>query len=724
MSGTARPPLPTNFQLEISPAASPSVRGTLAPRSQTAPAQTTTRTANRSAPRRSMQLGRRAARALSGVLFGFNAPVTQRIARGIRGGRSNEAQYQNASAMDVLPPSMEAERVQETQNRATLGVISETLLRIENTVNGIAAGMGAGRASGGNEQASGGGGLLGMLGGLLGGLGAGAGLAGIGAVVRRLVGSVARAIFTRIPIIGPLILVALNIEGAMEEYERNGLGSAITELISGIGSDLTFGLVSRERIREIIENGVGQLREWWNSATEALSNLVSSIGDSLRGFFGWVNESLQSAYDNFQRRRAELEGRSIEGQQEAEQNRAAMTPGQRAGRGVGTSYVQMMRNRPGYLSEDQVEDVQNTLANAPPDETPEQRTQRESLRREFEGQGQLTPAIAEYMDARRTAAAAQAQTQAPVAASMQEELNFIPTPAVNNTPVPATSESTNTPAENTPQRAPSAYTNESTNESPSAVSAGETPTASPNQVPPQRVPAGQEAQQPIAPENFNVERYRQLDRQGATIFERRVTQRTNEIVNEIVEREQPRGQVARRNLINQSQAQAREQATREVLSEPAIVERISRAIPDVQRVTVPTPQPPAAQRANTSGVMPGMAPTQSIPSTQSTNDNVPSNTVPASEPNAPQQQMQSAPTANLAPAENAENLARTLSESAPGPTVIPIPVPQGGGQVQQGGGGGSAGGGGGATSARAPSAPPPVHPPRPAEYITPQVSGR
>jgi hypothetical protein len=80
---------------------------------------------------------------------------------------------------------------------------------------------------------------------------------------------------------------------------------------------------------------------------------------------------------------------------------------------------------------------------------------------------------------------------------------------------------------------------------------------------------------------------------------------------------------------------------------------------------------------------------------------------------------------DIVPPENAQVVTQTLSNSAPGPTVIPVPVVQGGGSAPAGamapppntGGGGSGGAAGRGQTPRQP-----VFPARPAEYVTPQMS--
>ena len=272
-------------------------------------------------------------------------------------------------------------------------------------------------AKGGKGEEGGGGGLMGLIGSLFGGIGnifgGGAGGAGIGAIIRRLVSTVARAIFTKIPIIGPILLVALNIEGAMEEYERNGLGAAITDLIAGIGSDLTFGIIDKDTIKNIINTSLETLKRWWDTGTEALQNILGGIVSTITGFFRWATDTLRDFLDRFRRRRRELEEAAREGDEERLNNLANMNPRQLAGAGPGqTAARRMVESR--NVSSEELGNIQQALETPEEGETPEQRQERERLdsqlrrleRTERASDGGLTipPELNQYLEDRRNRA--------------------------------------------------------------------------------------------------------------------------------------------------------------------------------------------------------------------------------------------------------------------------------------------------------------------------------
>lgn len=352
-----------------------------------------------------------------------------------------------------------AERVLFNISR-DMSAVRGSLSRIETTVSKIAGDSPAigGAAPRAATQEAGGGGIAGLIGSMLGGLGnmfGGGGGGGLGGAVRRLISTVARAIFSKIPIIGPLILVALNIEGAMEEYERNGLGAAITDLISGIGSDLTFGIVSKDSIKEFINNGIQRVTEWWNTAKETLQGVVDSVIDNVSGFYDTVKTRFAETRDalatrfeqakttlveTFNNVRDTVEGaissvlsgirnffssmvngyrdarnRLREASAEAEANRQRAleemsptrtgNPGQAGARGIAASYT---------IRTEDLGAVQDMLMNAPPGETPEQRAERERLseiqrridRADRTGNPTLDPQVSEYI-ARRLEAGEQ-----------------------------------------------------------------------------------------------------------------------------------------------------------------------------------------------------------------------------------------------------------------------------------------------------------------------------
>lgn len=257
----------------------------------------------------------------------------------------------------------------------------------------------------------GGGGILGLIGSLFGGIGGlfgGGGAAGLGALLRRGISTIARTIFTKIPIIGPLILVALNIEGAMEEYERNGLGAAITDLLSGIGSDLTFGLVDKDTIKEFINKGIEKVTEWWNTAKDTLMGVIDSVVGGLRDFFGSIGNFFRRAVDDFNAARQRVREASERSEDERLRGLASMqpspsgSPGQAGARGIASSYD---------ISNRDYGDIQDMLMSPQAGETPEQRAERERLselqrRQEVLAQSrggnvQLGEGVAEYLARRR-----------------------------------------------------------------------------------------------------------------------------------------------------------------------------------------------------------------------------------------------------------------------------------------------------------------------------------
>ena len=300
--------------------------------------------------------------------------------------------------------------------RSSLAKIETNVSKIVDTI-APTEGTKAASKSGKSEEGGSGGGLMGLIGSLFGGLGnlfgGGAGGAGIGAIIRRLVSTVARAIFTKIPYIGPLILIALNIEGAMEEYERNGLGAAVTELIAGIGSDLTFGIIDKDTIKNIINTSLETLKRWWDTGTEALQNILGGIVSTITGFFRWATDTLRDFLDRFRRRRRELEEAAREGDEERLNNLANMNPRQLAGAGPGqTAARRMVESR--NVSSEELGNIQEALENPEEGETQEQRQERIRLnaqlreleRTERASGGGLTipPELNQYLEDRRNRA--------------------------------------------------------------------------------------------------------------------------------------------------------------------------------------------------------------------------------------------------------------------------------------------------------------------------------
>lgn len=343
-------------------------------------------------------------------LFNFEAMDARNVAVARAGGMG----FGGSQGGYALSPRAERAIINTSTDTAAVRV---SIGRLERVVSGIAAKMEASESPTSfvkptNREEEGGGGILGLIGSLFGGLGnlfgGGGGAAGLGALLRRGISTIARAIFTKIPIIGPLILVALNIEGAMEEYEKNGLGAAITDLLSGIGSDLTFGLIDKDTIKNFINTGIAKVTEWWNSAKETLMGVVDSVIGGLRNFFGSIGNFFRRTVDDFNRARQRVREASERSEQERQDGLARMqptpsgSPGQAGARGIAASYD---------ISNRDYGDIQDMLMTPQAGETPEQRAERErlnELQRQQEAQAQsrggnvqLGEGVAEYLARRR-----------------------------------------------------------------------------------------------------------------------------------------------------------------------------------------------------------------------------------------------------------------------------------------------------------------------------------
>lgn len=303
----------------------------------------------------------------------------------------------------ALSPRAERAVISTSSDMAAVRV---SLGRIERSVVGISDKIGAdttikaGASKPREGGEAGGGGIMGLIGSLFGGLGnlfGGGGGAGIGALLRRSIGAIARAIFTKIPIIGPLILVALNIEGAMEEYEKNGLGAAITDLLSGIGSDLTFGLIDKDTIKKFINDGVAKVTEWWNSAKAGFTNIVDGVYEAVKGFVDTIKRTISNILSFIPggRALARLLGLPDIERPPAPEDTEPPTSQDV----VRESYGPGQEEEYGRV-------VQNVLMNPRPNETDEQRAERErlnALQREMEGQTRLgeatrlAPGVSEFI---------------------------------------------------------------------------------------------------------------------------------------------------------------------------------------------------------------------------------------------------------------------------------------------------------------------------------------
>ena len=342
-------------------------------------------------------------------LFNFAGADAQNVAS-VRAGGMGFGGSQGGYAL-----SPRAERAIITTSTDTAAV-RVSIGRLERVVSGIAAKMEASESPTSSvkptksEEGGGGGGIMGLIGSLFGGLGnlfgGGGGAAGLGALLKRSISAIARAIFTKIPYIGPLILVALNIEGAMEEYEKNGLGAAITDLLSGIGSDLTFGLIDKDTIKEFINKGIEKVSEWWNTAKDTLMGVVDSVIGGLQNFFGSIGNFFRRTVDDFNTARdrvREASERSEQDRRRALQNMQPSpsgSPGQAGARGVAESY---------NISSRELAGIQDIFETPEAGETPEQKAERERLdailrnneRTGVGGNVEITPEIANYINRRR-----------------------------------------------------------------------------------------------------------------------------------------------------------------------------------------------------------------------------------------------------------------------------------------------------------------------------------
>ena len=320
-----------------------------------------------------------------GSLINFDLMDSRRVA---------EASGYGLSRMGTSPGGGFSTGAERTLFRISrdISAVRGSISRIETKVSKLAGdtpalGSSAPRVA---NQEQGQGGILGLIGSIIGGLSLGGGIIGnIGGAIRRLISTVARAIFTRIPIIGPLILLALNIEGAMEEYERNGLGAAVTELLAGIGSDLTFGIIDRDTIRNFVNNSTRQVGEWWESTNTSFRQTIDSVFASVRDFYNEVKKTITDVLSNIPgigevvRRVRELfnlpEGPSIGSIRAEDQARAGLevtgatpagNPGQAAARSIARSYD---------ISTREYGDIEDILLTPRPGETEEQKAERERL---------------------------------------------------------------------------------------------------------------------------------------------------------------------------------------------------------------------------------------------------------------------------------------------------------------------------------------------------------
>ena len=320
-----------------------------------------------------------------GSLINFDLMDSRRVA---------EASGYGLSRMGTSPGGGFSTGAERTLFRISrdISAVRGSISRIETKVSKLAGdtpalGSSAPRVA---NQEQGQGGILGLIGSIIGGLSLGGGIIGnIGGAIRRLISTVARAIFTRIPIIGPLILLALNIEGAMEEYERNGLGAAVTELLAGIGSDLTFGIIDRDTIRNFVNNSTRQVGEWWESTKTSFRQTIDSVFASVRDFYNEVKKTITDVLSNIPgigevvRRVRELfnlpEGPSIGSIRAEDQARAGLevtgatpagNPGQAAARSIARSYD---------ISTREYGDIEDILLTPRPGETEEQKAERERL---------------------------------------------------------------------------------------------------------------------------------------------------------------------------------------------------------------------------------------------------------------------------------------------------------------------------------------------------------
>lgn len=121
-----------------------------------------------------------------------------------------------------------------------------------------------------------------MFGGLLGG-GAGIGLAGLGKKLLSIIGKAFLGLAKKLPIIGPIIVAAMGLKDAYDEYMAGGdFSDAVGAFFESVADSLTFGLSTKLSGQGGIKKLVSGLVD---SGLDFFEDMVDSIGDFLKDKF-------------------------------------------------------------------------------------------------------------------------------------------------------------------------------------------------------------------------------------------------------------------------------------------------------------------------------------------------------------------------------------------------------------------------------------------------------
>lgn len=147
-----------------------------------------------------------------------------------------------------------------------------------------------------------------MFGGLLGG-GAGMGLAGLGKKLLSVIGKAFLGLAKKLPIIGPIIIAAMGLKDAYDEYMAGGdFSDAVGAFFESVADSLTFGLstslTGQGGIKKFVSGMVDKGKDFFEDAMDTLGdmlqdylidpivNMPTKLLNSIKGVIGNILESV------------------------------------------------------------------------------------------------------------------------------------------------------------------------------------------------------------------------------------------------------------------------------------------------------------------------------------------------------------------------------------------------------------------------------------------------
>lgn len=118
-----------------------------------------------------------------------------------------------------------------------------------------------------------------MFGGLLGGAGAGIGVAGLGKKLLSIIGKAFLGLAKKLPIIGPVIIAAMGLKDAYDEYMAGGdFSDAVGAFFESAADSLTFGLstslAGQGGIKKFVSGMVDKAKDFFEDAMNTLGDML------------------------------------------------------------------------------------------------------------------------------------------------------------------------------------------------------------------------------------------------------------------------------------------------------------------------------------------------------------------------------------------------------------------------------------------------------------------